>query len=140
MASRLLTDCVTRLADAWLDIREEFSREHPDRELLITATYRDPEEQFRLFQIGRRRLPDGSWVVDEDPKTAVVTQLDGSLKRSKHNRRPAAALDFAVVVGGKISWDRREYEPVGALARARGLVWGGDWRTIPDCPHLEVPG
>ncbi len=139
MPSTRLTDCVARLADAWCDIREAFERDHPDRALLITATYREPEEQFRLYQIGRRKLPDGSWAVDEDPKTAIVTQLDGYLKRSKHNSRPAAALDFAVVVGGKVSWDRREYEPVGALARAAGLVWGGDWKTIPDAPHVELP-
>ena len=140
MASTVLSDCVARIADAWLEIKATFEREHPDRSLLITATYRDPEEQFRLYQIGRRQLADGSWTVDEDPKTAIVTQLDGSRKQSKHNRRPAAALDFCVVIGGKVSWDRREYEPVGALARAHGLVWGGDWRTIPDCPHIEIPG
>ena len=140
MASTVLSDCVARIADAWLEITATFEREHPDRSLLITATYRDPEEQFRLYQVGRRQLADGSWTVDEDPKTAIVTQLDGSRKRSKHNRRPAAALDFCVLVGGKVSWDRREYEPVGAFARAHGLVWGGDWNTIPDCPHLEIPG
>ena len=140
MASTKLTDCVTRLADAWLDIKERFEREHPDRQLVLTATYRDPQEQYRLYQIGRRRLEDGSWVMDEDPKTAIVTQLDGFIKRSKHNSTPAAALDFCVVVGGKVSWDRREYAPVGELARAHGLVWGGDWRTIPDAPHVEIPG
>ena len=140
MPSIRLTDCVTRLADAWLSIQEQFERERPDRRLLVTATYREPEEQFRLYQVGRRQRADGAWVVDEDPKTAIVTQLDGTKRRSKHNTRPADALDFCVLVGGKVSWDRREYEPVGPLARARGLVWGGDWRTIPDCPHVEIPG
>ena len=122
MASTRLTDCVPWLAEAWLDIRERFERNHPDRQVLITATHREPEEQFRLYKIGRRQLADGSWVVDEDPTTSIVTQLDGYLALSKHNRQPAAALDFAIVIGGKVSWDRREYAPVGELARPYGLV------------------
>ena len=67
-----------------------------------------------------------------------MTQLDGFRRVSKHNRDPAEALDFAVLICGKVSWDSREYEPVGALAEARGLVWGGRWEHFRDCPHLET--
>lgn len=139
MASTRLTDCVTPLANAWLEIREEYEATHEDRKLVLTATRREPEEQFRLFKIGRRQVSDGSWVLDEDATTSIVTQCDGHRKRSKHNANPAAALDFCVLVGGKVSWDPREYEPVGMLAEQRGLTWGGRWSQLKDYPHIEVP-
>lgn len=138
MASTRLTDCATPLAHAWLEIREEYEATHEDHKLLLTATHREPEEQFRLFRIGRRQIADGSWVPDDDPTTAIVTYLDGYQQRSKHNANPAAALDFCVLVGGKVSWDPREYEPVGRLAEQFDLVWGGRWTTLRDYPHLEV--
>ena len=142
MPSTRLTDCVPWLGTAWLEIEEEYARERAGHRLVITCTHRKPEEQFILYCKGRRQIEDGSWVVDADPKTAVVTNCDGTFKVSRHNKLPAEALDFAVVVGGKVSWDRREYEPVGLLAEQRGLIWGGRWTKPPlgpDAPHVEVP-
>jgi len=139
MPSTRVTDLCTALADLWLTIRDEYEAAHEDRRLLLTATHRPPEEQWRLYKIGRRELPDGSWVEDDDASTRIVTYLDGFKKASKHNMMPAEALDFAVMVGGKVSWDHREYEPVGALAVARGLVWGGAWTRLKDYPHIEIP-
>lgn len=139
MPSTRITDLATALADAWLDIAETYLDTHEGRKLILTATHRSPEEQFRLYQQGRVQVADGSWQRDTDPRTAVVTNCDGFLKPSRHNSNPAEALDFAVVVGGKVSWDVREYAVVGRLAEARGLVWGGSWARFPDAPHLELP-
>lgn len=140
MPSTRITDLATALADVWLDISEQYLETHEGRKLILTATYRSPEEQFRLYQQGRVQVADGSWQLDADPTTAVVTNCDGFLKRSRHNSNPAEALDFAVIVVGKISWDVREYAVVGRLAEARGLIWGGAWTKAPhDGPHLELP-
>ena len=138
MPSTKLADCHTGLANAWIWIRETYHAQHPGHELILTCTHRPQEEQYALYCKGRRQLPDGSWVVDEDPKTSIVTNCDGWKIVSKHNRKPAEAIDFAVVIAGKISWDHREYEPVGRLGEERGLVWGGRWTSIKDYPHLEV--
>jgi hypothetical protein len=138
MPSTRLTDCIVKLADAWLDIKDVYEGAQQDRRLQITCTYRSIEEQYRLYQVGRKHVGNYHWVVDDDPKTAVVTQLDGHKRRSKHNVEPAAALDFVVLIGGKASWDPREYEPVADAARIRGLVWGGDFAMRDYC-HLELP-
>lgn len=138
MASTRLTDCVTKLADAWLQIKEDYEAEHPGHELVVTCTYRSPEEQFKLFQQGRRQLVDGSWVVDDDSATRTVTGRDGYKDKSTHNSRPSAALDFCLLIHGKVNWDLAQYRVVGEMAEARGLVWGGRWRTLRDGPHIEL--
>lgn len=139
MPSVRITDCVNLLAAAWFDLEDEYRAMYEGRTLIVTCTHRPPDEQFRLYAQGRVQDKHGAWVPDTDPRTAIVTQLDGFERPSKHNVRPSRALDLAVVVHGKVSWDIREYEVVGAMAEARGLVWGGRWKSLPDGPHLEVP-
>lgn len=137
MPSTRLTDLSLILADAWLQIKEEFEESHPGVRLIVTCTMRRPEEQFELFKRGRMEQPDGIWIVVD--KRAVVTNCDGYAEVSKHNLDPSQALDFAVVVNGKVSWRWDDYLPVGELAEAKGLIWGGRWKRPVDAPHLEVP-
>ncbi len=139
MPSTRLTDCTPWLATAWIEIHEEYVREHPDHDLLITCTYRSREEQFALFCKGRQQNAAGLWVLDQMPETSVVTNCDGVKTLSRHNKTPSEAIDFCVVIAGKVSWDPREYEPVGVLAEMRNLVWGGRWARLKDYPHVELP-
>lgn len=54
------------------------------------------------------------------------------------------AIDFAAIVGGQVRWDWPLYKTIGdafkAAAKAEGvaIVWGGDWRTLRDGPHVEL--
>lgn len=54
------------------------------------------------------------------------------------------AIDFAVIANGKLSWDWPLYQRVGAAfkeaARLEGvaIVWGGDWKSLRDGPHVEL--
>ena len=54
------------------------------------------------------------------------------------------ALDAAVYVGGKPSWDLSDphviagYERFGELAEILGLNWGGRWTSPKDYPHVEM--
>lgn len=47
--------------------------------------------------------------------------------RGKHRAGDLQAADMA----------RDFYEALGRAARAQGLVWGGDWRSFVDKPHVE---
>ena len=138
MPSTRLADAAPALAQAWVDILHAYRDANAGHDLMVTATYRSPQEQAALYRKGRV-LIGGTWVIDDNPTTSVVTNIDGMSKLSRHNSQPAEALDFAVLIGGKVSWDAREYHPVGVLAKARGLVWGGDWVRLRDYPHLELP-
>jgi peptidoglycan L-alanyl-D-glutamate endopeptidase CwlK len=54
------------------------------------------------------------------------------------------AIDFAVLVGGKVRWDWPLYPPVGDAFKRAGrelgipVVWGGDWPRLRDGPHVEL--
>ena len=127
MPSRHLQDADPRLREAWADILHDYRQRHPEHDLILTATYRSPEEQQGLYATGRTAPGQ------------IVTYCDGVQQPSKHNAYPSHALEFAVVIGGKVSWDSAEYAPVGMLGEAAGLVWGGSWVHFKDFPHLELP-
>jgi peptidoglycan L-alanyl-D-glutamate endopeptidase CwlK len=54
------------------------------------------------------------------------------------------AIDFAVLIAGKARWDWPLYGPVAdAFKRAATelnvpIIWGGDWKTLRDGPHIEL--
>ena len=95
--------------------------------LLVTCGHRSVAEQARLYAQGRTT------------PGPIVTQLDGVTQKSRHNLDPAEAVDVAVLVGGKVSWDVSRYLPIGMLARRYALEWGGDWPRFKDYPHLQLP-
>jgi peptidoglycan L-alanyl-D-glutamate endopeptidase CwlK len=127
MASRDLLDAHPGLGYVYRDLEREFDATHAGRSLIVTCTYRSPQEQQALYRQGR------------SAPGPIVTQLDGVTHLSNHNHKPARALDVAVLVGGKVSWDPAEYAPLGPLALKYGLVWGGSWPHFKDYPHLELP-
>lgn len=61
---------------------------------------------------------------------------------SRHLR--GHAIDFVPVVGGKITWKWPAFLPVAdAFKKAAAelkvpIVWGGDWKTFKDGPHIEL--
>ena len=128
MPSRALTVCHPELVLRWKRVVDRFYKAQTSRKILVTCTYRPVEEQQALYAQGRTK------------PGPVVTQLDGVKHRSNHNMLPCRALDFAVLVYGKVSWDVVEYMEVGALVLVgSGLVWGGNWPHFKDYPHVELP-
>jgi hypothetical protein len=55
------------------------------------------------------------------------------------------AIDFAALVGNKISWDPKYYPEVAKAIREAaeqlgvGVIWGGNWKT-KDWGHIELTG
>ena len=126
MPSTRLSDTEAALQLAYACLLADF-RDQTGHDLLLTCTERTVEEQAALYAKGRT-APGG-----------IVTQLDGTIRKSKHNAHPARAVDVAVVINGKVSWDPAQYAPLGPLAERYGLIWGGTWDTFKDYPHLELP-
>ena len=126
MPSTRLSDCDPSLQLAYACLLAEF-REQTGHDLLLTCTYRSPEEQAELYTHGR------------SAPGPIVTQLDGTTHKSKHNSKLSRAVDVAVVIAGKVSWDSSQYTPLVELAQKYGLVSGGSWPHFKDWPHLELP-
>ncbi|HWL51341.1 MAG TPA: M15 family metallopeptidase [Chthoniobacteraceae bacterium] len=65
---------------------------------------------------------------------SVVTNARGGY--SNHNF--GIAFDIGVFEGAAYITSGRQYAAVGALGRAIGLEWGGDWKSFKDEPHFQL--
>lgn len=94
-------------------------------EITITQTLRTREEQDALYAQGRTAAGN------------IVT--NARYPYSMHCW--GLAFDFAVVLQGQVNWERLDlYDRVGQLGKSLGLRWGGDFTTLKDRPHFELPG
>jgi len=98
----------------------------------ITDGVRTTEEQQALYAQGRTKPGH------------KVTNCDGVLKKSNHQAKEDGyghAVDCCFVdETGKPSWDARyPWHTYGACCEAVGLVWGGNWQSLHDLPHAELP-
>ena len=95
-------------------------------DLLITSTYRDNASQNVLYEQGRTT-----------PGKKVTNAKAG---QSWHNYR--CAVDVVPVVAGKPRWDVKDevWQQVGALGKAAGLEWAGDWKKFKEYPHFQYTG
>ena len=123
MASRNIFDACMHLQQAWPGIQHEFAV-LTGNTLGLTCVKRSVEEQKELYAIGRTK------------PGKILTNEDGVTRLSKHNLTTARALDVAVWVAGKLSWDEVHYLPIGPVVRKFGLFWGGDWKHFRDLPHI----
>lgn len=99
----------------------------------LGTCYRDPERQAKLWKRGRE-LRGGQWF-----RTGRVVT----------NARPwesahcyGFAFHIVLVEPDRSRWllDRHPaWEILGGIARDEGLVWGGDWKAVRDCAHIEMP-
>ena len=103
----------------------------------IISGHRSPEEQFELFKKGRQEI-DGVW----KKVGATVTNLDGTVKRSRHNDYPSRAVD---VVPYPIDWNNiKAFEEMGRVVKRKAaelgisVEWGGEWPRFRDLPHFQV--
>ena len=128
MASRLLRDADEFLINAFCVGRWLYEADHKNHRLIITATHRSVAEQQALYAQGRTK------------PGAIVTQVDGVTQKSNHNYLPSRAIDFAIVnrETGAITWADAEYKVAGPYFVSQGLVWGGNWVSFKDYPHVEL--
>lgn len=137
MPSVSLSDADKTLVTRYAELASVFKTQNPLRHLIVTCTHRTPEEQFQLYQHGRAER-NGVWVLEDASKW--LTDKSGKPgDQSLHNLTPARAIDVAVCIGGKVTWDYREYLPLGPLAARFNLEWGGNWLHRQDYPHLQLP-
>jgi peptidoglycan L-alanyl-D-glutamate endopeptidase CwlK len=92
----------------------------------MTQGLRTMDEQAALYAQGRTK-----------PGNRVTNAKPGS---SLHNF--GIAVDFTLDAdltkpGLQPDWQEAHYAMLGEEARKLGLVWGGDWHSIKDNPHVE---
>ncbi len=65
----------------------------------------------------------------------IVTKARGGY--SNHNF--GVAIDIGLFRGGDYLEDSPLYKEIAPFAKYIGLEWGGDWKSMKDEPHYEVP-
>ncbi len=107
----------------------------------VISMHRTPAEQFELFKKGRA-FQGGKWVVVDKPK--IVTGKDGYVNLSRHNTLPCTAMDIGLFTtnnAGKEIYlgETVHYNKIGPAAATIPLDWGGNWTSLVDKPHVEIP-
>ncbi|MEI9946088.1 MAG: M15 family metallopeptidase [Chitinophagaceae bacterium] len=99
----------------------------------LISAHRTPADQFEIFKKGRS-FKNGVWV-----KTGqTFTDKDGYIKLSRHNYLPCTAFDIGLFNGTAYLLNSPLYKHIKEGKKFE-MDWGGDWTTLVDQPHLEMP-
>lgn len=94
--------------------------------IAIGETLRTVEEQDALYAQGRTKPGN------------IVTNARGSSYSSYHQW--GTAFDVYRNDGqGAYNESGRFFDHVGTIGKKLGLEWGGDWKSITDKPHFQLP-
>jgi len=114
--------------------KERLSGVHPD---LIAVCYR-----ALLLSPHDFGITEG--LRDKERQKELAEQGKSTTLHSYH--LTGKAVDFAVFVGGKLTWDLEFYRDVAAAFKHAAseygvsITWGGDWKTFVDGPHIQMEG
>ena len=150
------------LAERVQALQAMYARRYAPETLVVTSILRSDAQQIALFAQGRQSLAQvnvlraaaGMTPIDVKANAHRVTNCDGVHNRSRHQgvlyegRMVSRAVDLAPSWDadgpgtGKpiIDWnDRGRFNRIGPLAESVGLMWGGNWISFQDLPHVELP-
>ena len=114
--------------------------------VIITCTFRSPEEQAREYARGRTVSSGIDVVPVIRPLGRVVTRAKPG--QSAHNfmlnNKPASkAFDVVPVVNGKATWNDKDpaWQKLGKIGMDLGLNWyGAPGSPFKEFPHLQLRG
>lgn len=112
--------------------RERLKGVHPDLVRVVELALKYSPHDFTITE-GLRT---------SERQAALVRAGASRTMRSRH--LTGHAIDFAVLIGGRVRWDWPLYGPVAAAFKRAAtelnipIVWGGDWKTLRDGPHVEL--
>ena len=112
--------------------KERLATVHPDLQKLFNAAISTSPYDFSITE-GVRSLERQKELLEAGKSTTM---------NSRHLK--GNAVDIAVFVEGKLTWDFKYYKEVSdhikALSKAMQItiVWGGDWKSFIDGVHFEL--
>lgn len=123
-----------------MDTRSEraLAKVHPDLVKIVRRAAEITSVPFVVTQGARSA---------NEQKRLVAAGASQTMK-SRHIVAPngfAHAVDLAATVDGKVRWDWPLYARLAqAMKQAAAelkipLEWGGDWKTLKDGPHFQLP-
>jgi peptidoglycan L-alanyl-D-glutamate endopeptidase CwlK len=112
--------------------KERLSGVHPDLVKVIEEAIKDSPLDFSITE-GLRT------------KERQKELFDAGKSQTMNSRHlTGKAVDIAVLVDGKVTWEFPKYRLVAdhikkiAKDMKIDIVWGGDWQSFKDGPHFEL--
>lgn len=112
--------------------QEKLNTVHPDLQKLFIAAITASPLDFSITE-GIRSL---------ERQKELVAAKKSTTMNSRH--LTGKAVDIAVFVDGKVTWDAKYYKVVAdhikqvAVKLGIAIKWGGDWVSFNDSPHFEL--
>ena len=111
---------------------EKLNGVHPKLVNLMKEAIKNSPYDFKITE-GLRTV--------ERQKELVKT---GKSKTMNSYHLKGKAVDIAVLIDNKVTWDFKYYKEVAnhikEVAKKLGYVitWGGDWKSLKDGPHFQI--
>lgn len=155
MGNRDINDADPRLQKAWEYVFANFAKAYPRApKFILSEVYRSPDLQRAYYAQGRepiarvnsqRRLVGLAPITENENRRKVTNSKPG---QSKHQQKPAKAIDILFVEGKTIVQDETYYRKMAHMIREfdPSITWGGDWNRngrsdderFLDRPHFEI--
>ena len=93
-------------------------------------------------------ISDLDFMVTEGLRTAAqqAKYVAAGRSQTKNSRHLTGhAVDLAVLLNGELTWEWKHYAHLGGIMKEAAkqvgvkIEWGGDWRTLRDGPHFQLP-
>jgi peptidoglycan LD-endopeptidase CwlK len=113
---------------------------HPDLVRVVKRAIAISEVDFAVIEGVRTMARQRELVASGASKT-----LKGRHIPDNNRCGMSCAVDLAAFVGGKIEWSWPLYPKIAAAMKqaaaelAVPIEWGGDWKTLRDGPHFQLP-
>lgn len=111
---------------------------HPDLIKVVTLAYGQSPESFEVIAGLRTVGAEAANVADGASETMHSRHLPNS-------KGLACAVDVGALLNGCISWNVPLYQTIATAMKAAAaelgipLEWGGDWKTLKDWGHFQLP-
>ena len=111
---------------------ERLAQVHPDLQRVFNEAIKNSPLDFSITE-GLRTI---------ERQKELFSSGKSQTMNSRH--LTGKAVDIAVLVDGKITWDFPKYQIVAdhikkvAKELKIDIVWGGDWQSFKDGPHFEL--
>jgi peptidoglycan L-alanyl-D-glutamate endopeptidase CwlK len=129
MASRALGDLHPQVRERVVQFLHLCDANQID--ILVTCTWRSPQEQDKLYAIGRTE--PGRIITNARAGQSLHNWMTGGTPASR-------AIDVVPLVDGKPVWDDKDplWQSIGRLGEAAGLEWAGRWKKFKEYPHFQL--
>ena len=113
--------------------QERLKGVHPDLVRVVDLAIEQSPLDFMVTEGLRTKAQQAKYVAAGKSQTMNSRHLTGD------------AVDLAVLIDGQLTWEWKHYaalaETVNQAAKQLGvpIEWGGDWKSLKDGPHFQLP-